>query len=71
MTKEFDWDERWEKNTCKVCGHQSITYFDTDTTKGEPFIRVAEKLVIHDKYDKVSTISQYVCPICGTIQVEV
>ena len=78
MTIKYDSDNNCEVYTCSVCGYIYNYHYDydkrTDNTE-EPFIKL-ETPLLHTvsrswEPDRIEKISQYACPKCGVLQVDI
>ena len=78
MTIKFDEKNSCEVYKCNVCGHTYHYYYNYEKriyNKEKPFIKMAESLLhvrsMDWEPDKIKTVTQYACPICGVLQIDV
>lgn len=78
MKITYDSDNNCEIYTCGICGytyHKYYTYSKQVFNEEEPFVKLEEPL-LHTvsrawEPDRIERISQYACPKCGVLQVDV
>ena len=78
MRINYDSDIDGQTYTCDVCGYTYNYYFDHNkqaNNKEEPFVQLEEYLLrtVRKSWEpeRVERISQYACPKCGVLQVDV